>query len=227
MPCQHKSNDWDPEGGSFFVCADCGMVSYDCTDWTPPYEPPDWDSEPWANSHGLCMIEGDAFYGQWCYMSTARPWGFFHVETRPTDKPADPSDPAGWVGTTIARHEITPTRRIMSDIKFVGRVHKVNFNQRDDKHTVAFARRAQLATEAPLLGLANPGNIKAQSGATKGEVIEKLRLDLVRDIEAIGGDPQDFDFNAAITEVKDGAFWSAFMEVYGTRLRIHKTNEGW
>lgn len=111
---------------------------------------------------------------------------------------------------------------------FVGRVHKVNFNQRDDKHTVAFAKMATDMCEKPLLGLADPGNIKAKVGKTKGEVIEAIRQDLLRDIQMIyGADPKDFDFNVAMESLDDDGFYSGFHCVYGSRLWIHKENEGW
>jgi hypothetical protein len=50
----------------------------------PPWESPNWETAPtWANSHGLCVIEGDIYYGQWCYMGGTDPEGFLHISTRP------------------------------------------------------------------------------------------------------------------------------------------------
>ena len=88
MACQHKNHDWEKDGSSYFVCADCGWESWDNTEWLPPYESPNWDEAPeWARSHGLCRLEGDSSYMQWCYMGGTYPEGFTHIERRPPQPP--------------------------------------------------------------------------------------------------------------------------------------------
>lgn len=111
-------------------------------------------------------------------------------------------------------------------IQHILRLHKVNFNLDSLRHTVYFAEQATRACKDPLQGWANPGSSKAYIGDTEEEVIERIRVQLAKDI--LFWDPKaelkDFTFTVAHEEVKDGAFWPDFRMVYGNNFKVHEFN---
>jgi hypothetical protein len=112
-------------------------------------------------------------------------------------------------------------------IQHMARLHKVNFDLDPRKHTVYFADQAKRATSEPLQGWANPGSSKAYIGDTEEEIVERIRVQLAKDILLWDdrADLKDFSFVVAFEDIKDGAFWPSFRMTTGTPFKVHEFNE--